>query len=1119
MNKKLLLLLWLMALVSPLAALAQSVSVSGKVVSSEDGLGMPGVTIQVKNTQNGTVTDFDGNYSLSVDKNDVLVYSFVGYKTQEIKVAGKTKINVTMDSDALLLDDVVVTALGIKRQRRELGYATEEIDGAMIAKSGTGNVVSALSGRSAGVQIINPTGVDGGSSRIVIRGNNSIFGDNQPLIVVDGVPMTNEGGLTSWSGGRDWGTALNNINEDDIESLDILKGPTAAALYGSRGGNGVVLITTKKGSKQKGLGITYSGGFKVTTPYMYRSVQNKYGAGGPITFNAPTLTPIEGMLDQNGNQVYEYPGIYSVDNGPAGEPTNTTFGYYGGAQSWGPAMNGESVLWWDGVVRDYSPQPDNLKMLFKNGHTMNNNVSFQNAGDFGSIRVSFTDSRTDAIIDNCNLRQTTVNVGSLINVSDKIKVDVSFNYLDYFRLNSPEIGESNSNFNKGLLYSWPRSWKGLEVDSYQNPDGTMNQFDGYPYYYIYNSTFWTFYNNNTTLDRDKMYGSVRLMYDITPWLSASAKVALDWTADSYTTRNKPTTIDGMAGGYYSKSKTNSVTRDVDFLLTAFKDKVFGSKFNVRFSFGGEQYYGFRDGINGSSGTWAYANLYTIYNYSNANERTFGESMWEKQVNSLYGFFNMSYSDWLFLDVTGRNDWSSTLPSNNNSYFYPSATLSFVPTSAFKKWDWGPVTFLKLRGSLAQTASDTDPYQLTYTYSTGSFGNHLSASLPSTVPPLELKPQRQRSYEVGLDLGLGARFNLDFTYYNIYSWDQILSSPLAPSSGANNVTINTGVVTNKGIEAIMSYDLAQGKDYAVQLGLNLARNKNRIVDLAGSDMYLLSEIWGSNGPAIAVAEGEDYGTIYGWDYVYDYTMADGTVIGPFYDQNGNPLPLLNETGTTYLKTENRVPIGNCAPLVTGGVNLRASYKDFSLYALIDAKLGGQIYCASYVVGMQTGQSLETLYEREGNGLPYYDANGNFVGNYGVVLPGYCINTTTGEAVANENVVHYLYKYMPNFGGWGNILSTPGIVNNTWIKMRELSLTYDFPINRWSKKREQLGKSDGGYFFKNVSISLVGRDLFYFYKTLPDNINPEGTQGSGNAQGLEYASYPGSRSFMLSFKVSL
>lgn len=1109
MNRKNLLFLFLAVLIMPLSALAQGITVKGKVISSEDGLGLPGVTIQVKGLTDGTVTDLDGNYSINTDAKKTLVFSFVGFKTKEVAINGKNKINVTLDVDAQLLDDVVVTALGIKRQKRELGYATEEIGGDLVARSGTGNVISALSGRSAGVQIINPTGVDGGSSRIVIRGNNSIFGDNQPLIVVDGVPMTNEGGLTDWSGGRDWGTALNNINQEDIENIDILKGPTAAALYGSRGGNGVLLITTKKGTKQKGLGISYSFGYKVTQPYLYRDVQNKYGAGGPISFNTPTLTPVEGLFDEDGNQVYDYPGIYSVDNGPEGEPTNTTFGYYGGAVSWGPEMNGESVQWWDGQIRKYSPQPDNLSMLYKNGHTMNNNISFQNAGDFGSIRVSFTDSRTDAIIDNCNLRQTTVNVGTLINVSEKIKVDVAFNYLDYFRLNSPEIGESYSNFNKGLLYSWPRSWQGIESTTYENPDGTMNQFSGYPYQYIYSNTFWSFYNNNTTLDRDKMYGSIRLTYDVTPWLNASAKVALDWNNDNYTTKNKPTTIDGMAGGYYSKSKATAITRDADFLLTAYKDKIFGSKFNVKFSVGAEQYYGYREGLNGASGTWSYANLYTIYNYTSASERVFGESRWEKQVNSVYSFFNLAYSDWMFLDVTGRNDWSSTLPITNNSYFYPSATLSFVPTSAFKNWNWGPVNFLKLRASWAKTASDTEPYQLTYTYNTGSFGNQLSATLPTTVPPLELKPQRQRSYELGFDLGLGPRFNMDFTYYDIYSWDQILSSPVAPSSGSSNVTINTGVVTNKGIEAIMSYDIAQGKDYAIQMGLNIARNKNRIVDLAGSDMYMLSEIWGSNGPAIAVAEGEDYGTIYGWDYVYEYTMPNGDVIGPFYDANGNPLPLINEEGTEYLKTENRVPVGNCAPLVTGGINLRASYKNWSLYALVDAKLGGQIYCGSYVVAMQTGQSLETLYERDGNGLPFYDENGQLIGNYGIVLPGQCINTETGETYLNENVVHYLYKYMPNFGGWGNYLTTPGIVNNTWIKMRELSLTYELPQRLLEKQN----------FFKQASISLVGRDLFYFYKTLPDNINPEGTQGTGNAQGLEYASYPGTRSFMLSVKVNL
>lgn len=1085
-------------------AFGQIVSVSGVVTSTEDGFGLPGVTIRVKNTSEGTVTGLDGDYIINANANDSLEFSFIGFKTIVLPINGRVKIDVALSPDTQLLDDVVVTALGIKRQKRELGYATEDIDGEILAKSGSDNVISALSGRAAGVQIINSDGVAGSSSRIVIRGNNSIFGDNQPLIVVDGVPMSNEGGITSWSGGQDWGTALNNINQEDIEDLSILKGPTAAALYGSRGGNGVVLITTKKGKKQQGLGINYSATFKMTTPYGYRDVQNKYGAGGPVSFMTPTLT-----TDENGNFIYD--GHYSDDNGPEGEPTNTTFGYYGGSVSWGPVMDGTEMLWWDGQMRNYSPQPDNLSMLYKNSYSMTNSVSFQNAGDFGSVRVSITDERSDAIIDNCDLRQTTFNVGSFLNISKRIKAEVSLTYLDYHRLNSPVLGESYYNFNKGLLYSWPRSWQGIESQSYEQPDGTMTVFDNYPFQYIYSNTFWNFYNNNTTLDRNKLYGSARIIYDVTDWLMLSGKAALDFSYDQYETRNKPTMSDGITDGYYKQNIGSYYTLDADFLATFYKDNIFHSLFNVKFSFGGERYYKNDYGIWAGTGRWAYANLYTFYNYVNGTNETSmlpGESFYEKQVNSLYGFLNISYNKFLFLDITGRNDWSSTLPLDNNSYFYPSATLSFVATEAFKM-NWGIISFLKLRASAAMTASDDAPYQLDFTYNTGSFGGQLTAFLPTQVPPLQLKPQRQRSFEVGFDIGFLDKVNLDFTYYDIYSWDQILSAPIAQSSGAGSVRINTGVVTNKGIEAIINYNVYQNPRGYLQLGLNFARNTNRIVDLSGADMYILSEVWGSNGPAIAVTEGEEYGTIYGWDYVYTTTLADGTVVGPFYDNDGNMLPLINEEGTEYLKTDNRVPVGNCAPLITGGFNLTFNYKNFSIYSLIDMKLGGQIYCGSYVIAMQTGQSLESLYEREGNGIPLYDSNGNFLGNYGVVLPGVYVDPETGDATVNENVVHYYYKYMPNFGGWGNYITTPGIVNNTWIKMREITISYNLP-KKWLEKSK---------VFQTASLSLTGRDLFYIYKNLPDNINPEGTLGSGNAQGLEYGSYPMTRSFLFSLRVGL
>ncbi len=1074
---------------------AQDIKVSGYVTSAEDGYGLPGVTIQVKGTSNGTVTEIDGDYSITVGSRDTLTFSYVGYQTQNIPVNGRNQIDVVMKNDAMMLDNVVVTALGIKRQKRELGYATEDISGADLTRSGSDNVINSLSGRSAGVQIITGDGVSGGSSRIVIRGNNSIFGDNQPLIVVDGVPMTNEGGVTGWDGGQDWGTALNNINQEDIEDLSILKGPTAAALYGSRGGNGVVLITTKKGKKQQGLGINFSSTYKITDPYGYRDVQNKYGAGGPVSFMTPTLTQ-----DANGNYIYN--GNYNSDQGPEGEPTNTTFGYYGGAVSWGPVMDGTEMLWWDSVMRAYSPQPNNLSMLYKNSHSFTNNVSFQNAGDFGSIRVSITDDRSDAIIDNCNLKQTTFNVGSLLNISEKIKADISFTYFDFHRLNSPILGESYSNFNKGLLYSWPRSWQGIESTTYEQADGSMTEWGNYPFQYINANTFWTFYNNNTTLDRDKAYGSIRLTYDITDWLTLAGKTALDFSLDQYETKNKPTAVDGMTGGYYKQNMTRDYTLDADFLLTAHKDYIFGSLFKARLSFGGERFYRNTYGLWAGTGTWAYSDLYTFYNYisGGANPITSGmlpgESRYEKQVNSLYGFLNVSYRDYLFLDVTGRNDWSSTLPMNNNSYFYPSATLSFIATEAFKI-NWGPISFLKFRGSAAMTASDDSPYQLDFTYNTGSFGGQLTSTLPTQVPPIQLKPQRQRSYEFGVDFGLWDKFNMDFTYYDIYSWDQILASPMAVSSGSSSARINTGVVTNKGIEAIMNYNVFQKPDSYLQVGLNFARNTNRIVDLGGADMYILSEVWGSNGPAIAVQEGEEYGTIYGWDYVYAY------------DANGNKRPVLNAEGTEYLKTNQRVPVGNCAPLVTGGINMKYNYKNLSVYALVDAKLGGDVYCGSYVISMQTGQSNETLYEREGNGLPLYDAEGNFLGNYGVILPGVQVDPETGAVTENEQVVHYYYKYMPNYGGWGNYLTTPGIVNNTWIKLREITVSYNFPSRILEKLK----------VFQNASISVTGRDLFYIYKSLPDNINPEGTLGTGNAQGLEYGSFPMTRSFIFSLRFGL
>ena len=1077
MNKKL--LLFIIFVVGTLALQAQDLSVSGTVTSSEDQLGIPGVSIYIKNTIRGTTTDIDGTYTMTgLKSSDTLVYQFMGYFQIEEVTGNRSLIDVVMVPQAQSLKGVVVTALGIKREKREIGYTTQTFEGDEIQKSNAQNVVTALSGKSAGVQVSEPDGIEGGTTRIVIRGNNNLTTENQPLIVVDGVPIENQPGLTDIGRGQDWGSAINNINQADIENVNILKGPTASALYGSRGANGVVLITTKRGKKQKGIGINYSFNYKIISPYRYRDVQNTYGAGGPLTFSEPTF-----MEDSSGT--YIYPTSTHTSNGPWGKPTSELFGYYGTAASWGPKMEGQMVKWWDGEMRPWSPQPDNLKLYFDNGSTATHNLSFSGGSEVGTIRVSMTRTDHTPIIPNSNYDQTTINLGSVINISSKVKADVAVSYINYNRLNTPNIGESYSSFSKGNLYSWPRSWKGLEADYYANPDGTRNEWGGnYPFWYISPYTWWEFYNNNTSLARDKLIGSFSLNWDITPWLTAMGRLGLDFTSDHYETKNNPADLIGILDGFYESELSRQKVINNDFLITAHKNRFLDTKLNVKWSVGGTHYQRRFYRTRAKSGKWVDPWLFNSSNFENSEQITYPvnnrrEKWNDKDINSLYSFLNLGWDDYLYLELTGRNDWSSTLPEDNNSYFYPSASVSFIPTEAFN-FKSKVLNFWKLKGSLAQAATDTYPYQLDFVYYSGTFGSAQTSQLDPTIPPLELAPQRAKSWEIGTTLGMfSERLSLDFTYYHILSDNQILNLPVPTSSGATGIIINNGELENKGLELILNYVIINRPDFIFETGLNCSRNRNYVISLGESSEPLeLANIWGLNGPAIAVREGDEYGTIVGYDYVYH--------------ENGQPI--LSDDGTTYKITENRVPIGNASPKFLGGWSMRFIWKGFALSTLVDTKWGGEIYCGSQVIGLQTGQAPETLLEREGGGLPFTDEEGE-TRNVGVILPG-----VYEDGTPNDKVVHYYFKYMPNAGGWGKIISTPGIMENSWVKMREISLTYTFPATLIEKTR----------VFQNISLSIVGRNLFYFYSSLPNNINPEGLIGSGNAQGLEWASYPGTRS---------
>ncbi len=1081
MRKILLILLLFVGLIN--RGLAQEKIILGTITSAEDSSPMPFVNILVKGTTKGASTDIDGKYKIyGISEKDTLIFRFVGYEPQIIYVGMQSIINVELKLSLNVLDEVVVTALGVKRQSRVIGYSTEKVAGEDLLKSNASNVISALTGKSAGVQIQNPNGVDGGTTKINIRGNNNITGNNQPLIVIDNIPIDNTPGLTSIKNGTDWGSAINNINPQDIEEINVLKGGAASSLYGSRGANGVIIITTKKGKKQTGLGVEYNMFYKISNPYRFREVQNVYGGGAPVSFTTPTFP-----LDQNGNFLYpklDNGGSIILDSSGATALIADEFGYFGSGVSWGPKMEGQTIKWWDGQMRSWSPQPDNLKKFFNNGYTKTHNVTISGGNDKGTMRLSLTRMDNKPVIDNANINQTTVNVASNVKITEKITIGISASYVNYHRLNSPMLGDDENSIGKGLLYSWPRSYQGEDKLEYEFPDGSRDTIlDDSPFKYISKYLWWNYYNNNVTLDRNNIIGGVFLNYEITKWLSFTGRTGIDFSYEQYESKNKPVDVIGLLNGYYSKTTNRHNNNTSEFFFTASEDSIFNSKINIKFTTGASSYYGNYYKISASSGTWSLPNTYSLQNYSPTDDPSTliaKEGYIRKKINSFVSFLNLSYSNYVFMDITGRNDWSSTLDANNNSYLYPGISLSFIPTDAFNiqsKW----LSFWKIRGSVSQTATDAEPYATQFYYTTSLFGGQQSSIFPDVIPPVNLKPQRVNTYEAGtiIDL-LKGRINIDFTYYYAYCFDQILRLPVPNSAGAPYAIINDGVLTNKGIEFILNTSPIQKKDFKFNTGLSYSRNRNRVISLGeNNDTYIMAELWGQWGPAVELKKGDLFGTIYGYDYIY----KDGK-------------PVVNDQGTKYLITDKRVPIGNSSPKFLASWTTQFKYKNFTLSSLIDGKFGGDIYCGSYVVSLQNGQSPETLLERDGGGLPYTDPEGN-TSNIGVILDG-----VHEDGTANTTVVHYYYKYMPNAGGWGKVLSTPGVMENTWVKLREVTLTYRLPPQFYGKFK----------FFKELSILLTGRDLCYLYTTLPDKINPEGTAGTSDAsQAFEWASMPGIRSY--------
>lgn len=1103
------LLVGLFALYS-LLGYAQS-KVSGAVESS-DGELLPGATVLIKGTNNGVVTDFEGKYNIQLpEANATLVFSFVGMDPKEEEVAGRSTINVVLQPSSIGVDEVVVTALGISRESKSLGYSVSEVDGESLNNATQENVLNALSGKVPGVTI-NSTGAAGSSVSMVIRGATSLTSDNQPLFVIDGVPVNNTLNNVSSIGSDnrvDYGNAIADLNSNDIENISVLKGPSAAALYGSRAGNGVVLITTKKGKKAKGLGISVNSSTVLDIPYKYLDTQKRFA---------------------NGSRPYT----------PDNYPTNTYGSMIIGedASGWvGPELDkGYTAIQWPYTAEELEsgvPQAkelrshNNPKNFFETGVTSTNSIAIANQTEKWTYRISYTNMVNNGYIPNSDLHKNSLSSNTSLNLAKNFKINSSINYSKNGADNRP-AGNRGANplqalYNinphidvrdmenyweegrTGLQQHSPYSWGNYDEREFDNP------------YFLANEV-------NNSFNRDRIYGNIGADWQITPELLLQARYAHDEykekreTKMAYSYTNEPR-------GAYGIINMDRMERNTDFLLT-YKKRLNSIDFSA--SVGGNSMYS--KSSNSSITTQSEGSglitpgVYTLSNISPDN-LAYSSSWSEKAIYSLYALASFGFKDMVYLDLTARNDWSSTLPEHSRSFFYPSASLSVLIN---KMMDLpSDISLLKLRGGWAQVGNDTDPYKLYPVLGNqGAWGNVTRLSASGQLLSPDLKPEIQTSYEFGADLNLfNNRVRLDGTWYHADNKNQILSIDLPASSGANSKQINAGLITSRGWEASVGLTPIAKKDWNWDLNFSFTRNKTFLKELADGQTYI--QLWSDARGGAYTWVGDEIGQIIDRKMVrvedptseyYGYPILDSDG----YDQSDR---------TVYDADGNRVApvIGNFNPDLMVGLQTSLSYKRFTLSANFDWRIGGQFVSQTLRYGESDLHSQRwmdrTLKLNDQADLPgylkdhadqYLSPDGEFyvvVGgptadtggfehseggislNDGVFMPG-VYEDENGNYVENLGGEGTKYVRYQDFYGWS--YTRTATFDADFIKLRDVSLTYQIP--------EKLYSSLG---VQGASISLFSRNLILWTKAKV-NIDPENafqpessTQNSGIQfkQGIE------------------
>ena len=1043
MRKKTLLLCLLSAgmMWTPAAAAVTEVHADVAVADSEDQVisGMVedangpliGATIKVVGAAQGTVTDFDGNFKIKCKPGDLLEISYVGYTSIQVKASEGMK--VMMSEDKTQLSEVVVTALGIKRERKALGYALSEVKGEDLQKAKETNVINSLEGKVAGLVVQNTAGGASGSTRVLLRGNTEITGDNQPLYVIDGVPLDNTNfGSAGTAGGYDLGDGISAINPDDIENMTVLKGPAASALYGSRASHGVILITTKKAEKDK-FGVEYNGSmtFDVQNA-MWDDIQQVYGMG--------------------------YKGMFSKT---ATSGTNS---------SWGPKADNLPVEYFDGQVRPFQMYKDNTSNFFRTGVTAQNTAILSvNSGKTG-VRFSFTDMRNKDILpkthmgrDNFNLRVNTT--------AGKFDLDFTANYTHENVTNRPALGDSQSNVGKNLMTlagTYNQEW----LQHYQNADGTYANWNGNDQYNI--NPYWSLYKNGNKSKKDIFRFTAKAIYNIDEHLKIQGTIGTDlnkMSFDDYIAKTTP----GNNAGTMTRQIFNN--RTINAELLALYNNQWGD-FDFNATLGGnifkvDNLTDIMSGLNEQM-----PNVVSITNYA---EHSVQQSAYTKQINSLYGSASVGYRHTYYLEGTLRGDKSSTLPTNNNVYVYPSVSGSVVFSEFLK--NKSIINYGKFRASFAQVGSDTDPYQVvtSYTKSKYAYSDYAMTMITNTVMPNpDLKPTRTNSFELGLEMKFfHNRLGLDITYYNQVSKDQIIALASSAASGYAYRLINAGKITNKGIEIALNGRVLDYKGFAWDAGINFSKNTNKVKELVEGMDYFEIEKASWCGVSVGAEVGQNFGSIVGKDFK---RTADGQVI------------INAETGLPEVDDKLHT-IGNASWDWTGGFYSTFTYKNFKLSAGFDVKVGADLFSMSMRSAYATGKATETLAGREEWYQSQEEINsGRGTEQRGFIAPG-VIQNADGSYRPNDipvNPEQYWEQVATN-------CPRQFVYDNSYVKCREITFGYTFPEKMLSSLK----------VVKSLSVSFVARNPFIVWKRIP-NIDPDsGYNTSG--MGLEYGSLPSRRSY--------